>query len=638
MGDVICINNTFSILHLSDLHIVDTKNNGTYQSDLNKLIDDIVVQIKENHVINLIIVVSGDIIDKGNYENSRAAIAFFNDHKDKLYLISNLSVVDIQIVPGNHDRERTTPTGLFSQSFQTREISIKDAEEWNLYENTNKQFISFANDIEKIFNKKITTSETFGCEITEVAGNHICFLRIDTAWSEYENQSYKKLRIGKYQLDCLKEQLDTNRTELQKKGKNIDVTIAITHHPLSWLSPMDEIAIKSLFMKEDFFDVDMLLSGHVHNQSVENLYNHEHSLLTLVTGIGWSQNDPQRNKEYRYSIYSLNTFRNCCEIIVRKTNKGNSFDYDYSIYTDRRERLISKLLYPIKIMSNYPFIDVNSLNDINKTGIYVDVNIINRIREMSWIAMDLKNIFDNLLNTHCSYYISQWVDFMPKRTVKRYRNRLKNQLEIAKNDISHIIPEEIQNLMKSEITNKNFSSFLIEFCAKCVEKLAFCFSKSVKLRVHFRWLSSNDNYLKLYAKCSDDSISTNLKDLPWKSSMVEAAYNSNNSVVYSSNEWQSSISTDWDDFITIAPKFKENIIIIENDDKVKEERPAITFGISVKGEMNNKDTIVLYLLSYLKIEKLISDVLESYVNVFNVNMKRYLKYLREKKENQGENA
>lgn len=54
--------------------------------------------------------------------------------------------------------------------------------------------------------------------------------------------------------------------------------------------------------------------------------------------------------------------------------------------------------------------------------------------------------------------------------------------------------------------------------------------------------------------------------------------------------------------------------------------------------LNNKDTIVLYLFSYLKIEKLISDVLESYVNVFNVNMKRYLKYLREKKENQGENA
>lgn len=54
--------------------------------------------------------------------------------------------------------------------------------------------------------------------------------------------------------------------------------------------------------------------------------------------------------------------------------------------------------------------------------------------------------------------------------------------------------------------------------------------------------------------------------------------------------------------------------------------------------MNNKDTIVLYFFSYLKIEKLISDVLESYVNVFNVSMKRYLEYLREKKEKKGENA
>ena len=156
---------------------MDTKNNGTYQSDLNKLIGDIVAQIKENHVVNLIIVVSGDIIDKGDYNNSGAAIAFFNDLKDKLYQISNLSVIDIQIVPGNHDRERTTPTVLFSQSFQTRETSIKDAEEWNLYEKTNKQFISFANDIEKTFNKKVAMSETFGCEITEVVGNHICFFK-----------------------------------------------------------------------------------------------------------------------------------------------------------------------------------------------------------------------------------------------------------------------------------------------------------------------------------------------------------------------------------------------------------------------------------------------------------------------------
>ena len=62
-------------------------------------------------------------------------------------------------MPGNHDRERTTPTVLFSQSFQTRETSIKDAEEWNLYEKTNKQFISFANDIEKTFNKKVAMSE-----------------------------------------------------------------------------------------------------------------------------------------------------------------------------------------------------------------------------------------------------------------------------------------------------------------------------------------------------------------------------------------------------------------------------------------------------------------------------------------------
>lgn len=655
---MIYINNTFSILHLSDLHIV--QNNNTYQSDLDKLIDDVSIQVQENHITKLIIVVSGDIIDKGNYENKEAAIKFFKNLHIKLNSISDQLVKDIQIVPGNHDRERNIKTELYSRAFQSKDTAIDNEKEWTLYKESNEKFISFANDIYLIFDKTIKIKDTFGCELKQVGKNRICFLRIDTAWSEYVSKSCKKLRIGSYQLSSLKTQLDSIRTVLQKKGEKIDATIAITHHPLSWLTPADEISVKSFFMKEDFLDVDMLLSGHVHNQSVENLYNHEHSILTLVTGIGWLQDDPQRNKEYRYSIYSLNVFRNCCEIIVRKTNRGNSFDFDYSIYTDKKERLTSKLLYPIKMMSSYPFIDVNSLNDVNKTGVYVDVNIMNKIREITWAIMELKNALDDSINGSIEFvalqrpHLNLAEETSQRNTVPKIKSvakqvkgdtkeivttqEIKKHLKKAKDDISYTIPKKIRRLIDEESAYRSFSSLLRDVCFNCVNKLRLCFADDITIRVHMRWLFKKSTYSQLCYHCSDPKIQTRLKDLPWESSMVEAAYNSGGSVVYSSNKWQSNITTDWDDFITGVPKFKENITTIVLDNGKKEERPAITFGISVKstnGQISDEDSLVLYLLSYLKIEELVSDVLEKYVNIFDVKLRNYLQFLHNQKK--GEN-
>lgn len=652
---MIYINNTFSILHLSDLHIV--QKNNTYQSDLDKLIDDVSIQVQENHITKLIIVVSGDIIDKGNYDNEGAAIKFFKNLRRKLNSISDQLVEDIQIVPGNHDRERNIKAELYSRAFQSKDTAIDNEKEWELYKENNEKFLSFANDIYEIFGKTPDIKDTFGCELKQVGNNRICFLRIDTAWSEYVSQSCKKLRIGSYQLSSLKNQLDSIRTALQKKGEKIDVTIAITHHPLSWLTPADEISVKSFFMKEDFLDVDMLLSGHVHNQSVENLYNHEHSILTLVTGIGWLQDDPQRNKEYRYSIYSLNVFRNCCEIIVRKTNRGNSFDFDYSIYTDKKERLTSKLLYPIKMMSSYPFIDVNSLNDVNKTGVYVDVNIMNKIREITWAIMDLKNALADSINGSIEFFALQRSHFntaektIQENAVQKKKStpqqikettaeivttqEIKEHLKRAKNNISYTIPPKIRKLIDEESAYRNFSSLLRDVCFNCVNKLRLCFSDDVTIRVHMRWLFNKSTYSQLCYHCSDPTIKTRLKDLPWEASMAEAAYNSGGSVVYSSNKWQSSIVTDWDDFITGVPKFKENVITIVLDNGRKEERPAITFGISVKnanGQISDEDSLILYLLSYLKIEELVSDVLEKYVNIFDVKLQHYLHFLRNQKK------
>lgn len=67
----------FSILHLSDLHIKKGRNNK-YSPVFRKLINDVVSETK--NIDALILIVTGDIIDKADFsETSDVAVLFFSD-------------------------------------------------------------------------------------------------------------------------------------------------------------------------------------------------------------------------------------------------------------------------------------------------------------------------------------------------------------------------------------------------------------------------------------------------------------------------------------------------------------------------------------------------------------------------------
>ena len=109
------INEDFYILHLSDLHIRNEQGSGTasefYSFALNRLLSDIEEQTKNRN--NIVIVISGDIIDQGNYEKHQpAALKFFADMYKKI----GEKVADIIIVPGNHDKCRSKINSLISMS------------------------------------------------------------------------------------------------------------------------------------------------------------------------------------------------------------------------------------------------------------------------------------------------------------------------------------------------------------------------------------------------------------------------------------------------------------------------------------------------------------------------------------------
>ena len=88
-----------SILHLSDLHI--TNRNGIYSDVHKNLLQDIKKQCQYlNHII---IVITGDVIDKANYDETfEVAKKFFQD----LYEYIGDKVIGVEIVPGNHDKKQ----------------------------------------------------------------------------------------------------------------------------------------------------------------------------------------------------------------------------------------------------------------------------------------------------------------------------------------------------------------------------------------------------------------------------------------------------------------------------------------------------------------------------------------------------
>lgn len=119
------------------------------------------------------------------------------------------------------------------------------------------------------------------------------------------------------------------KEKLEKNGDEIDLTIGIGHHPLSWLNPQEEKLVKKYMIDEEYFNMSLYMCGHIHDMNLENLYNEEHSLMTLVTGIGWNHQNREsgerdKKDEHRYSIYILDIEKNSCNIIMRKSGKRKS--------------------------------------------------------------------------------------------------------------------------------------------------------------------------------------------------------------------------------------------------------------------------------------------------------------------------
>lgn len=107
-----------AIIQLSDLHITSAddfivKNAAVVARSFKSII---------NTCNKVVVLVTGDIIDKGNVANYAHAKKFFDDVKTELLKEATLDSYDYVIVPGNHDLD-------FSQNDSIRPVILKEVKE-----------------------------------------------------------------------------------------------------------------------------------------------------------------------------------------------------------------------------------------------------------------------------------------------------------------------------------------------------------------------------------------------------------------------------------------------------------------------------------------------------------------------------
>ena len=631
----------FYILHLSDLHIQNALADPPYyQNALKKLLDDIKNQTSS--LENIVVVVSGDIIDKGDYAKSeKAAICFF----ENLYENLKTKVIDIIIVPGNHDKKREPIDALISKAHSDlgiNDTSSNSETEWTYHLKAYDSFISLVNRIYAIFGKKKNINNTFGLDVVSVNNATVCFISMDTAWCSHSHSKCGDLRIGEYQLSKLFHDYQDVCNKYEGEKSPIDLTIAISHYPMNWINPKEKELCNQYFLSNNFLNVDILMCGHVHDFSVINYFNHEHSLLTLVTGIGWNKEKPDEDKSsHRYSIYSMNLSYNSCDIVVRKTKNLNAYDYDYSLYVEKQEFEDKKLRYPLKIKQNNAFIRVNTPTATSSKSLFLNNEIVSSIPKVSGV---ISSFSDRIARLYTTYKDNCFSSFEEKLLTNISETAESTEEQTTLNSLIYeylyyggkLNTDLKDKYLKYETAFDDFLSFLSEICTYSAEEIKECFSTNVQVRTHFRWhvheeeggKTTVDEYSMLCKSPCIDEQETEMKSICW-GSLIKPAFETSEPIVYSANKKFNSVQTEWNDFITLIPQFSNFSHDIRVRKGKNESRPIITFGLSIKGDITSQDTLALHLLAYLRLDKVIARMIDDYIDLFNIDTRTFLGQIRE---------
>ncbi len=655
--------NDFTILHLSDLHV------NQKGERLSTLMDNLLIDIKQEMdlVDNIIVVVTGDIVHKGNYDYKENAIVFFK----KLKEILKEKVKDIYIVPGNHDKVRNSIDAKIIQEYKFEGDSADKFYE-NYWKYIMVSFADYQNMVKKIYEifvdktkvKKKVKANTYGAFVTEINDKRICFMAFNTAWSCLGDTDERNLKFGKFQLDEIKEEYKEN---MGRSG--YDLVIAVAHHPLNWLTGEEETLLQTNILSNFSLNCNIYISGHIHNRDIINWQSTRHSLTTLVSGIGWpdEEEDMQHPYAHTYSSYTFNLDINSIDVYVRSSDDNSSFEPDFRIYTKKRDKANSKIVMPIDSNKTQAYFNLGAVEGRSQKSYYITEKalsliqvytpMVGRFRKEMYVSLNRikKDLLDQIIG-YIWYEEEELDNETDPNRIKKHEDEIKKLDEIWEMldecffrgmDLN----EDARNYLEkhSDIVDNCLFSYMQNICSG-LSKLLEENLKKIEIfsseknedeplihtaRVHFRGYNvETDEYESLCMGDLGTWSSYEMKNQKW-GELLEEAYKAKHSLVasvnqnyccesYEINDQKEEETYKWVDFMTYIPDFNGNVYKsydIQTDTIVK-QRPWITFGITVYAKENSN---MLYILDYLELGQIITDFFKEFKVYMPINMERFVK-------------
>ncbi|MBQ3748677.1 MAG: metallophosphoesterase [Kiritimatiellae bacterium] len=630
----------FHILHLSDLHI--------FGRVLGDRFDNMFKDIAKNteQIESIVIVVTGDIASKGEVAQSKGAIL---DFFKKLKLTIKSRIIDIEIVPGNHDYDRKSL------------INNQSCEE------ALTQYKEICTKIYKIFGLKEEDQykrEVFGEKIIQFGDRSICFLRMDTSWflpenqisdvikkvmddsGLYENSSddekdkilskFIKIRkkfISKHVTDLdgkLKDRLDGCREKCKKEGHPVAVTFALAHHPLSWLLKTSCERYADFLLRKGFRNIDMWLCGHAHDVQIHYDNDNNQSTVVLMTGVGTAETGKDR---HRYSLYKFSLIRNIFAIKVRAALTGGEFEDDNSLLpTDIFEKR-QHFCYPLKTVTPGAVMPLNEAIGFDSKEMYVDQTALELMRG---VVERMKELGLRLMDVVRNYLMDVAVALCKDVSDSEMRNTIFSaiylrEIEALNSDAWHQFMEterqKVETIFRnflSDICDAVVAVILMQLESEADVKRTLTFNKDEKFwlntwRVHFRVLAKDEESLEFdtykcvtFSGCRKADLKS-VQPVPWSNSQIMKAYDHPRmALVKSANDCKNPIDTNWDDFLTTIINHESNCTNING-----QRMPVLTFGISVKEENYESRYVarrILYLFDFFDLNNIISRAVSEFIN------------------------
>lgn len=608
----------FTILHLSDLHVDESKGRP------NILLDNLLHDIKSEMIYskNILIVVTGDLINQAKYENKQRVIIFFQSLKD----ILGDKIKQIYIVPGNHDKVRSEMDSMVLYNYTSQTGTKPDSkDEWKYVRVSFEEHLELVKEIYAIFYDKPEErvfEDTYGVHIDTVNNKNICVIQFNTAWASKDDNDQRRLRIGKYQLRGIKESFIEAYDKL-KGRKDIDLTIVLAHHPVNWLTGSEEDMVQDEILSQNGLNANVYICGHTHNRDVINWQNNRNSLTTLVSGLGWPDGSTQHPYAHTYSSYVFNLDVNSIDVYVRSSNDAYSFEPDFRIYTNQRNKENTKIVMPIDICRTQAYFNLGAPKSRSSKACYITEEIIRNLKIYGQIFTICEDSLRDRLET-IKYDLIKDIDKggYDANTL----SAINDVLFFGKEGYEISWPDSMESHFE-----KSLSNFLTAICESFC-KTILSFIPNAKLRMHFRrWNEKNDSYVQVASSGNLEQNYT-MTPLEW-GQLIKEAYESGTPLIASVNQYYCSQSIEhntkksdeqnrWSDFITVIPRFESNYYIRRDavTETIEIARPILTFGVTVYRE---EDKEILYMLDYLNVDWFVGRQILKFMHYFPLDPYTY---------------